>query len=69
MNKWISVEDRLPEPSESISYLVWVDGRPDYVGYWQLSYFNYEDGDEPEWDYLDVTHWMPLPEPPENDNE
>lgn len=51
---WISVDDRLPELCNY--YLVRIDLRPDCkhtdVQYW-------DDGfDE------NVTHWMPLPEPP-----
>ena len=76
---WISVEDRLPEPEKEVLLLAhgW-EGRLHYIGMlkpsppqagffgvskasnwtiWGWSYFR-----EPK-----VTHWMPLPEPPEND--
>jgi hypothetical protein len=58
MNEWISVEDRLPEKGYQ---LVWEAGYPN-VGYvasdgkWRV------DRDEVT-PY--VTHWMPLPDPPE----
>ena len=63
--RWISVEDRLPEIgkwslcfSRGYQYILFLDsinndGSPFWLG---------EGGDwEPP-----VTHWMPLPEPPEN---
>lgn len=63
MPGWISVKDRLPEKDGV--YLAFYDG-------YTVSSVWYERGREhSEWtdDYeeycdLDVTHWMPLPEPP-----
>ena len=78
MDRWISVEEHLPEPGEEVLLLAhgWV-GRLHYIGklapspsqegffgkskasewtIWGWSYFR-----EPK-----VTHWMPLPKPPEN---
>lgn len=57
---WISVKDRLPKPQtevlafrRGIMYLAWYDNE---IGRWASN----------EWGFLDaVTHWMPLPEPPE----
>lgn len=55
--KWISVKDRLP--SESMDCFVVRDGEVDrdrFIGsgedngYW--------------WNYLGITHWMPMPELP-----
>ena len=74
--KWISVKDKLPETDEerrSPLVLVWVR-RPKTVGWHSLSYFYHG-----EWDILTgqidvaygkrITHWMPLPEgPKEEDN-
>ena len=58
-NEWISVEDRLPE--EDVRVLVYLDSDRSYTkidtdrlmtgGLWV------------RW-FKDVTHWMPLPEPP-----
>lgn len=58
--EWISVKDRLPKPQtevlafrRGIMYFAWYDNE---IGKWSSD----------EWGLLDaVTHWMPLPEPPE----
>lgn len=70
MAEWISVKDRLPPRYKKI--LV-VNGH----GYVNISAFVKEfDG---EWTWLgldgkynhinDITHWMPLPEPPKEDSK
>lgn len=62
--RWISVEERLPEDRDWV--LVW------HTGYLTAKKAKYKDNDFPIWiidGYGDqpgeVTHWMPLPEPPE----
>lgn len=52
--KWVSVDDRLPEAYETIiSYNIHTDEvSTDYID------------DEKRWDVLNPTHWMPLPQPP-----
>ena len=64
INQWISVKDRLP--GESGYYLYFADnpykGLQDGIG---VSYFMHK---AKEWKKVYtpcVTHWMPLPEPPE----
>lgn len=64
-NRWISVKDRLPEKCER--YLCWFGGNkcavgaeietylPDLHGFGSL---------ERNEVYPNITHWMPLPEPP-----
>lgn len=75
MKEWISVKDRLP-PYEKTVLVYYKDPYarfPDkdswvYTGYLDLC------NDKPKWDVEDmfdvvqelVTHWMPLPEMPEN---
>lgn len=74
--KWISVEERLPEPQdyegEPIEYIVHVEGA-------ELATFALFDGKrfipsefpgfiENRMFAGPITHWMPLPEPPKEDS-
>ena len=69
MSNWISVEDRLPKNNECV--LVFAN---DIISNWMLTLEAYicPEYDSFDWIQLDgedfpciVTHWMPLPEPPE----
>ena len=56
-NEWVSVEERMPEPTHCVlvyttDYSIEVDAI----------------GSDGEWMAYEVTHWMPLPEPPDKDN-
>lgn len=71
-NEWISVKDRLPVDERTVlAYYGFDHGDGDlgrmFIG--TLSYFAFEP--EPHFQHastgLTVTHWMPLPEPPEVD--
>lgn len=59
MSEWISVGDRLPDIERR--YLIWSWGAHGiaewYDGCWLSIAHNVESG---------ITHWMPLPDPPEN---
>lgn len=82
--EWISVEDRLPEddlPKDSekkqIDVLVAIQREDDY-GWLVRSQTRVKDkfwtDTEPEWNWGthprgEVTHWMPLPEPPKRDGD
>ena len=57
-NEWISVKDRLPE--EDIRVLVYINSDRSYT---KLDTDRLSNGKFVRW-YKDVTHWMPLPEPP-----
>lgn len=67
MSEWISVDERLPE--NRIAQLVWVPERRNIYaayfdkevgdGYWRV-FGSYGRAIEQE-----VTHWMPLPDPPD----
>ena len=63
--KWISVEDRLPPIRESVLYLL-----HDYdmdIGVYSRTKKEWcvDSTDDYYWNKEDVTHWMPLPEPPD----
>lgn len=67
MDKWISVEDRLPE--EKINCIVcYKHTYCDDDGYYAIN-VDFYDGQK--FNIFDrvykVTHWMPLPEPPRED--
>lgn len=74
MNGWISVKDRLPEDSD-ILVLVIVNGDPKnnihLIGAYEIASYSKDDGwiieEYAEWENPDVTHWMPIPEPPEEE--
>lgn len=62
---WISVKDRLPETDDTV--LVCLQRGGYELGFysddsWRSLYLSYFETKE-----LDVTHWMPLPEPPEEE--
>lgn len=68
--EWISVEDQLPEAYEGVIFAFRFHGQMvTTYGLWNGSRWidtsapDYEN--DPPIDPSDVTHWMPLPEPPE----
>lgn len=75
---WISVKDRLPQEKQDVLVFErWMD--IPFVGYlvkdkWHVNKEFYEVGGTYADGYIigvvsqkDVTHWMPLPEPPKQD--
>ena len=62
--EWISVEDRLPEPAVAVAGIqactgaLWACHRHSYAG--ATTFESEETGG-----YVPVTHWTPLPAPPE----
>lgn len=69
MSEWISVFDMLPADAtngvhDAVQYLVYVDV-PNYGGHIQIAmWINNRFASFPQGG-SDVTHWMPLPQPPE----
>lgn len=59
---WIKVEDRLPEDEHILIY----DGENISIGFFDgLHFRDYMNQDDMSvYSNLNVTHWMPLPEPP-----
>ena len=69
VQEWISVEDRLPEKHDRFicTYKFNSNSEMQFVGV--LDYYAYDQ--YPHWQHesagVIVTHWMPLPEPPKED--
>ena len=57
-SEWISVAERLPE--NDVRVLVYINSERSYT---KIDTDRMVDGKFVRW-YKDVTHWMPLPEPP-----
>lgn len=76
-SRWISVKDKLPEDTQEVL----VYGLMETKNHWDIimaTFYkevivNNERTESQFWEYLwcydflDVSHWMPLPKPPEND--
>ena len=63
-SNWISVKDRLPEEGENV---LTYGARPSYDVVYVNRLIDKKSG---EWLYGEyVTHWMPLPQPPTNEDE
>ena len=69
MNKWISVDDRLP-PEDGTHYIIAnFRNRPSWQAiawYEKVHDQHYYTGKIPFWPSMQ-THWMPLPPPPEEE--
>ena len=69
MSEWISVEDRLPAPVDGIKFSLYLAIHKDWDCHCRILMFDHEllvftrDGDDTQ----KVTHWMPLPAPPETE--
>ena len=70
-SKWISVEERLPEMYEdgSADIVLVTDGQFIHMAaYSNEKWYFAECGEMKEPMFYKVTHWMPLPEPPKEEN-
>jgi len=81
MNTWISVEDRIPEHLEQVwvnlkylddfqaqAYAVWDEQDGWWFEFDNQTPLTQKYAKEKGWslDFAEVTHWIPLPEPPTN---
>ena len=62
MPEWISVKDKLPDDDTIVLVYAPQSGEPARPGYHHGDEWRWETSDCIEYD---VTHWMPMPEPPE----
>ena len=67
---WISVEDRLPEAHEdgTVDAVLVTDGEFTHMAYYARNKWRFcESGEMKEEMFYKVTHWMPLPESPKEE--
>jgi len=73
--KWISVEDRLPEAKLAVLAYGRRHIRKTEITELPAQHVAYTRGEDEGWftwdcgDYVYVSHWMPLPEPPEEEEK
>lgn len=72
MMEWISVKDRLPEDEVSpsakqVKVLTAIKGKNGYTVRTQLRFKDRYDKFAWKYSAGDITHWMPLPEPPKEE--
>jgi len=70
MSEWISVEDELPAITGEYLVFVRLYGGSCYINQYSnlLGKFRDEYSGQDDWleyEHKDITHWMPLPTPPE----
>ena len=65
LNGWISVKDRLPEKDGNYLATACDEGCSVREGIWCSTVVVVAEYYEGSWTWYDVTHWMPMPEPPE----
>ena len=79
-NSWISVEERLPDKNgQYLVYTKWTYGSFIRLCCWTPKYNGFEehlkgraiwyvyDSEYGDYECKDITHWMPLPEPPKEE--
>lgn len=63
---WISVKDRLPNVGDRVLFLS--EGEIDFAYYFKEEGWKLMDGGDWHTIHSLITHWMPLPQPPRNEN-
>lgn len=67
MSKWIKIEDKLPDNVFDF-VLVFADGAMSTLGYTRCNGFYEVCPTKTQVIIEDITHWMPLPEPPNGES-
>lgn len=70
--KWISVKDRLPEShDEKADCFLVTDGTFIWMAYYACKEWQFAECTDSPYviDWTDITHWMPLPEPPKEEEK
>lgn len=70
--KWISVEDRLPESHDEKADCFHVtDGEFIWMAYYACKEWQFAQCTNSPYviDWTDITHWMPIPEPPKEEEK
>lgn len=69
MSEWISVKDKLPDDGQQVlAYYTGVEEIDEPPKVRTTFYFGFNNGFSCVKHYGSVSHWMPIPEPPEVDN-
>lgn len=70
MNEWISIEDRFPDKNGDYIIYTGNDSDPEVISLYYCGNNNWDDGTGIAKDsYYGISHWMPLPEPPKEEND
>jgi hypothetical protein len=67
--KWISVKDRLPEINSdgTVDAVLVTDGVLQHMAYFVDGWIFADSGEMKKPMFYEVTHWMPLPQPPKGE--
>jgi len=66
---WISVEERLPESGERVLIMFKPFEDDENISIGWLTKSGFDCYDDSVYFFRSVTHWMPLPEPPKEENK
>lgn len=67
--RWIPVEERLPEYDKKYLCFCYKYRFKEKIGEYKILSFNPRFGWYLDFDIIEVTHWMPFPEPPKDEWE
>lgn len=67
MSEWISVKDRLPNYGDDC--LIYINKEIHFAHYWQDDFYQPYTSYNSRYIKKNITHYMPLPKPPEDTND